>query len=140
MGTFEGKLGDYDSFLEYYKLQKKLGVLLLKVYQYAALTSDLNKKDTTNAARVQKMAFLMSKLNQTTAYEAPELLSIGKEKIDSLLLSNFKRNEISKNASLRVANFTFKRKAKMMLKKNMDTQTIAEITGLTIEEIEALKP
>ena len=85
MGTFEGKLGDYDSFLEYYKLQKKLGVLLLKVYQYAALTSDLNKKDTTNAARVQKMAFLMSKLNQATAYEAPELLSIGKEKIDSFI-------------------------------------------------------
>lgn len=43
-----------------------------------------------------------------------------KEKIDSLLLSNFRRNEISKNASLRVANFTFKRKAKMMLKKIND--------------------
>ena len=43
-----------------------------------------------------------------------------KEKIDSLLLSNFRGNEISKNASLRVANFTFKRKAKMMLKKIND--------------------
>ena len=30
--------------------------------------------------------------------------------------------------------------AKTMLKKNMDTQIISEITELTIEEIESLKP
>lgn len=85
MGSFQGKLNDYNSFLEYYKNQKDLGVLLLKTYQYAALTSDLNKKDTTNAARVQKMSFLLSKLNQVTAFEAPELLSIGKETIEGFI-------------------------------------------------------
>ena len=54
---------------------------MLKVYQYAALTSDLDKKNTENAARVQKMAFLLSKLSQETAFESPELLTIGKETI-----------------------------------------------------------
>ncbi len=85
MGEFEGKLSDFDKFVEYYKLQKELAVLVLKVYQYAALTSDLDKKNTENAARVQKMAFLLSKLNQVTAFESPELLSIGKETINNFI-------------------------------------------------------
>ena len=104
MGTFQGKLNNYDMFLEYYKTQKELGVTLLKVYQYAALTSDLNKKDTDNAARVQRMSFLLSKLNQTTAFEAPEILSIGKktimefvEKNDLLKEYTFSINKLFRN-------------------------------------------
>jgi oligoendopeptidase F len=85
MGTYQGKLNEYDHFVEYYQLQKELGIKLIKVYQYAALTSDLNKKNTENAARVQKMSYLMSTLNQKTAFEAPELLSIGQEKIMSFI-------------------------------------------------------
>ena len=100
MGTFQGKLGIFDEFVKYYKLQKELAVLALKVYQYAALLSDLNKKDTDNAARVQKMAFLMSKLNQVTAFESPELLSIGKETIDGF---------ISKNDTLREYTFSIEK-------------------------------
>ncbi len=86
--SFQGKLGDYDSFLSYYKTQKELVVLLLRVYQYAALLSDLDRKNTENAARVQKMSYLMSKLNQVTAFESPELLAIGKAKIDSFIEKN----------------------------------------------------
>ena len=88
VGEFQGKLGEYESFVAYYELQKELAVLLLKVYQYAALLSDLNKKNTDNAARVQKMSFLMSKLNQVTAFESPELLSVGKETIDGFIAKN----------------------------------------------------
>ncbi len=85
MGTYQGQLGEYDKFHEYYQLQKDLGTNLIKVYQYAALLSDLNKKNTENAARVQKMSYLMSKLHQATAFEAPELLALGKDKIDSFI-------------------------------------------------------
>ena len=88
MSKFEGKLSDYDKFTEYYTIQKDLSILVLKVYQYAALTSDLDKRDTNNAARVQKMTFLLSKLSQVTAFESPELLSIGKETIDSFINKN----------------------------------------------------
>ena len=87
-GDFQGKLGEYDSFLKYYQVQKELAVLLLKVYQYAALLSDLDKKNTDNAARVQKMSYLMSKLDQVTAFESPELLGIGKETIDGFIERN----------------------------------------------------
>ncbi len=85
---FQGKLEKYKNFVTYYKTQKDLSVLFLKVYQYAALLSDLDRKNTINAARVQKMAYLMSKLNKTTAFESPELLSIGKEKIDGFIEKN----------------------------------------------------
>lgn len=88
LATFAGTLHEYEQFVEYYRLQKELGVTLIKVYQYAALKSDLNKKNTENAARVQKMAFSLGKLNQKTAFEAPELLAIGKEKIDSFVAKN----------------------------------------------------
>ena len=85
MSGFEGKLSDFDEFVKYYKTQKELAVLVLKVYQYAALTSDLDKKNVENAARVQKMSFLLSKLNQVTAFESPELLSIGKKIINEFI-------------------------------------------------------
>ena len=85
MGTYKGKLSEFDSFLSYYKLQKEMVVLIYKVYQYAALTSDLNKKDVNNSARVQKVAYQMSRLDQVTAFESPELLEIGKETIDAFI-------------------------------------------------------
>ncbi|MCF7925796.1 MAG: hypothetical protein K9L26_04610, partial [Candidatus Izimaplasma sp.] len=85
LSQFKGKLDDYDTFLEYYTLQKELSVTLLKAYQYAALTSDLDRKNTKNAARVQRMANLISNLRQATAFEQPELLTIGKETIDTFL-------------------------------------------------------
>jgi oligoendopeptidase F len=83
--SHQGKLHDFDHFKAYYLTQKDLSVKLVKAYQYAALTSDLDKKNTTNAARVQQMAFLMSKLRSATAFESPELIQIGEETILSFL-------------------------------------------------------
>ena len=84
-GEFKGTLHEFESFKEYYSLQKELAVTLIKVYQYAALTFDLNRKNVENGARVQKVAYELSRLNQVTAYDAPELLSLGKEKVDEFL-------------------------------------------------------
>lgn len=85
MASYQGKLGEFASFKNYYLLQKDLNVKLIKVYQYAALTFDLDRKNTENGGRVQKMGFLLSKLGQNTSFESPELLSIGKEKIMSFI-------------------------------------------------------
>lgn len=85
LGAFQGKLNDFETFKKYYEIQKQLGIDFIKVYQYAALTSDLNKKNTENAARVQRMALLSSKLSQITSFESPELLSIGQDTINSFI-------------------------------------------------------
>ncbi|MFK5883145.1 MAG: oligoendopeptidase F [Candidatus Izemoplasma sp.] len=85
IGDFSGKLGDYEVFLSYYQMQKDLAVKFLKIYQYAALTYDLDRKNTENGARVQQMGFLHADLQKATSFESPELLALGKEKVDSFI-------------------------------------------------------
>jgi oligoendopeptidase F len=82
---FEGTLNTFESFKKYYDLQRDLSVLLLKVYQYAALTFDLNRKNVENGARVQKVGYQLNRLGQATAWDAPEILKIGKQTIDEFI-------------------------------------------------------
>lgn len=44
-GEYEGKLNNEESFVEYCLLSKKFEEDASRVYQYASLKSDLNKKD-----------------------------------------------------------------------------------------------
>lgn len=41
---FKGKLGDFETFKTYYTNQRDVAVKAHKLYQYAALKSDLNKR------------------------------------------------------------------------------------------------
>ena len=52
---YEGKLADFAAFKEYFALQKEFEERASKLYLYAHLQSDLNKKDVDNAALLQKM-------------------------------------------------------------------------------------
>ena len=79
--NFKGKLNDFETFKTYYQKQREVAIMAHKLYQYAALKSDLNKKDVDNAARVQKIAYLLNELGKATAFENPEILSLGKEKV-----------------------------------------------------------
>ena len=85
LGNYKGKLSDIDSFKEYYLLQKRLEEEVFKVYQYASLKSDLNKKDVANATAIAKCRMALYGLNELTSFEAPELISIGKEKVMSMV-------------------------------------------------------
>ncbi|MFW5913876.1 MAG: oligoendopeptidase F [Bacillota bacterium] len=82
---FEGRLGDFEAFKEYYELQREVSVKLNKLYQYAHLKSDLNKKDVENSARVQTMSGVVSEYQQATAFESPEILNLGEEKVNAFL-------------------------------------------------------
>lgn len=79
LGTYKGKLHDENSFVQYYLTQKKMQEIGLRVFQYANLQSDLNKKDQINAARQQKVQLAFSKLSQKIAFEEPELIALGKD-------------------------------------------------------------
>lgn len=81
LSSYQGKLHDEAKFREYLLLQAELEKKLYRVYQYAALKSDLNKKDVNNAAAVSKVGMFLSQLNQVTSFESPEILSIGEEKV-----------------------------------------------------------
>ncbi len=85
LATYKGKLHDFASFKEFFLLQKEIEKVGLRTYQYASLLSDLNKKDSENSARLQKVQLAFVKLQQALSFEEPELIRIGKETIMSFI-------------------------------------------------------
>lgn len=81
LATFKGKLSNEKDFLAYFELQKVIQETGLKVYQYASLSSDLNKKNSENSARLQKVQLAFAKLQQAVSFEEPELIEMGREKV-----------------------------------------------------------
>lgn len=97
LATYKGKLHIEDQFKEYFNLQKEFQKIGLRVYQYAMLQSDLNKKDTINASRLQLVQIAYSKLQQATSFEEPELIALGKEKVMAFVEKNPEINEFKFN-------------------------------------------
>ncbi|MFA7106449.1 MAG: oligoendopeptidase F [Candidatus Izemoplasmatales bacterium] len=85
LATYKGKLSNFSDFKEFFLLQKKFEEIGLKTYQYASLLSDLNKKNSENSARLQKVQLAFVRLQQALSFEEPELINIGKEKVMSFI-------------------------------------------------------
>ena len=83
--AYEGKLNEKESFKEYFLLQKEFEVKASKVYLYAHLSSDLNKKDVEKANLVSSCMILFNNYSEAISFEEPELISLGKEKVFELL-------------------------------------------------------
>lgn len=87
--SYQGKLNIEEKFTEYFLYKIELEEKFSKVYQYASLKSDLNKKDIEGLTDIGSCRNLLNKLAQNTSFEAPEILSIDKE----LILSFLEKNE-----------------------------------------------
>jgi len=85
LAGYKGKLNQFSSFKEFFLLQKEFEKIGLRTYQYASLLSDLNKKDSGNSARLQKVQIAFARLQQALSFEEPELISLGKEKVISFI-------------------------------------------------------
>ncbi|TVP94786.1 MAG: oligoendopeptidase F [Acholeplasmatales bacterium] len=85
VSSFQGKLHDFETFRTYYLNQREVTVKVYRLYQYAALKSDLNRKNVEHAGRVQKIGYLLNQLQQATAFDAPEIISLGKETVMGFL-------------------------------------------------------
>lgn len=85
LANYQGTLSDKDNFknahLEINNIMLKLGA----VYSYAALGFDLNMKNDENGSRAQQARLLFSLFGQATSWYAPEILSLGKEKVLSFV-------------------------------------------------------
>ncbi|MFA7561247.1 MAG: oligoendopeptidase F [Candidatus Izemoplasmatales bacterium] len=81
LASFKGKLSNFEDFKAFFLLQKEFEKTGLRAYQYASLLSDLNKKDSENSARLQKVQLAFVKLQQALSFEEPELIALGKEKV-----------------------------------------------------------
>ena len=88
LASYKGKLHNEKDFVEYLNLNDEFENKLLRVYQYAHLKSDLNKKDVASASDLQKVHILLHTASQLLSFESPELLSIGKDTLMTFIDNN----------------------------------------------------
>lgn len=82
---FEGKLSNEESFVKYFETMRKFEEDASRVYQYASLKSDLDKKNVENAADLNRCQMVFYTLSENAAFVEPELIAIGEEKVMEML-------------------------------------------------------
>lgn len=93
LASFEGKLNVEENFVKYLKLSRDFEINGSRVYQYASLKSDLNKKDVSALADLNKVRMVIYQLSEVVSYADPEILSIGKDTIMSFIDNNSEISE-----------------------------------------------
>ena len=88
LSSYNKKLKNEKDFVEYLLLSDELDLKLSRVFQYAHLKSDLNKKDVNAANDLQRVFLFLNKLIQVTSFESPEILAIGEKTIMSFIDNN----------------------------------------------------
>lgn len=82
---FEGKLSNEETFVKYFETMRKFEEDASRVYQYASLRSDLDKKNVENAADLNRCQMVFYTLSENAAFVEPELITIGEEKVMEML-------------------------------------------------------
>ncbi|MCR5348709.1 MAG: oligoendopeptidase F [Bacilli bacterium] len=95
LAGYQGKLGEEESLTEFLKLDKKANMLLVRCYYFASMRSDRNKKDVNNAQDLMKVQIALQQYSAAISYQAPEILALGKEKMDAFLASHPELEEYS---------------------------------------------
>lgn len=95
LSSYKGKLGEEAKLAEYLRLYKQTNVELAHLYYYASMDSDLDKKDVKRSERLSKVEYAISELSEATSFDSPELLALGKERIDSFIVSKPEFKEFS---------------------------------------------
>ncbi|MEM7601468.1 MAG: oligoendopeptidase F [Verrucomicrobiota bacterium] len=84
--SYEGKLGESSATLEEaLKTQSSLYRKLVHVRTYASLNADENLAESQPQARKQRVSSVSSKLWQSSAWIAPEVISLGSETIEAFI-------------------------------------------------------
>lgn len=95
LASFHGKLGNIDSLKEFLSLERKEETLLSKLYTYAACLSDLDKRNVHSSELGSKVELALQDLIRAGSFEEPEILSLGKDYIDTFLKNNPDYNDFS---------------------------------------------
>jgi oligoendopeptidase F len=88
VGAFKGQLGSSAARLaEALELATRVTRDLVKVYVYASMMSDQDSRDSRYQAMQQEMVQLYAAFAAQAAYMEPEILALGREKVDRLVAS-----------------------------------------------------
>ncbi len=88
MGGYVGKLSDEEKLKEYLTLEREMNDLLEHLYMFAAMQSDKDKKNVSYTETESKVFLVLQDINAKTSFESPELIALGKEKLDGFLRRN----------------------------------------------------
>jgi oligoendopeptidase F len=119
LAKYQGKLGESaDTLAAFLVAQSDIGRAASRVYTYASLNADADLRVSVNQERQAQAIDLFTALGEATAWSTPEILSLGKAKIDGFIASNDtlrKRFDFSLADTLRRAEHTLSPEGETLL-------------------------
>ncbi|MBN8808493.1 MAG: oligoendopeptidase F family protein [Sphingomonas sp.] len=89
LAKYQGKLGDSaDTLAAFLVAQSDLGRTIGRIYTYASLKGDEDLRVAANQEHEAQATDLYTAFGEATAWASPEILSLGKAKIDQFVASN----------------------------------------------------
>ncbi len=95
LASYKGKLSNEEDLKAFLRLEKKSNLDFVRLYFYAEMASDLDKTNVKNASNLAKAQLAMNDLAAATSFESPELLSLGREKLEKFVKENKEFEEYS---------------------------------------------
>ena len=95
LASYKGKLSNEDDLKAFLRLEKKSNLDFVRLYFCAEMASDLDKTNVKNASNLAKAQLAMNDLAAATSFESPELLSLGREKLEKFVKENKEFEEYS---------------------------------------------
>lgn len=119
LAKYKGKLGESaDTLAAFLVAQSDIGRTASRVYTYASLNADADLRVSANQERQAQAIDLFTALGEATAWATPEILSLGKAKIDGFIASNDtlkKRFDFALADTLRQAEHTLSPEGETLL-------------------------
>jgi oligoendopeptidase F len=119
LAKYRGKLGESaDTLAAFLVAQSDIGRTASRVYTYASLKADADLRVSANQERQAQAIDLFTALGEATAWATPEILSLGKTKIDGFIASNDtlkKRFDFALTDTLRQAEHTLSPESETLL-------------------------
>lgn len=119
LSKYKGRLGESaGTLLQALSAQSDLGRTISRIYTYASLSADADLRISANQERQAQAIDLYTAFGEATAWTAPELLSLGKVKIDGFLAADAelkKRYDFFLSDTLRQAEHTLSPEGEALL-------------------------
>lgn len=119
LGSYKGRLGEgAETLAAFLVAQSDIGRTASRVYTYASLNADADLRVSANQERQAQAIDLFTAIGEATAWSTPEILSLGKAKIDGFIASNEtlkKRFDFALADTLRQAEHTLSPEGETLL-------------------------
>lgn len=91
--SYEGKLNEEKSLMELLTLERDTDILLTRLYTYAQSVADLDRRSVEANSREAILTSTLNDFVSAISFIEPEILSLGKEKVDEFLTKHPEFND-----------------------------------------------